>query len=262
MQVSKPPPVTASTPIGSIARDCPQAVAVFDRLGLDYCCRGKESVAVACSRAGVTLDEALRELARAESTDRCEEDWSQASLTRLCEHIEQTHHALARSLFDRLQSLLPRVALAHGAAAPRFEELRVVVAELREEMLDHMVREERVLFPWLCRLERAHAVTLGPPWSVRRPIDCMMHDHDSVAAGLSRIRSLTDGFTAPPGACASVGSLMNALRELDGDTRVHIHKENNILFPAGIRAEAARGRQRRSAPCGCGALEEGAHTCS
>jgi len=45
------------------AVDCPPAVAVFERLGIDYCCGGK-SLEYACRQAGVepsVLAEKLRD---------------------------------------------------------------------------------------------------------------------------------------------------------------------------------------------------------
>ncbi len=136
-----------------------------------------------------------------------------------------------------LQVLIPRVLAAHGTKDPRLAELAAVVRTFEEDMQDHMVREERVLFPWLRRLERKSEIHSGPPWSVRRPISCMVHDHDDAGAALARMRSLTDNFTPPPKACTTYRSMLRTLQELEQDTHVHVHKENEILFPAGIRAE-------------------------
>jgi regulator of cell morphogenesis and NO signaling len=136
--------------------------------------------------------------------------------------------------------LMPRVLGAHAEAHPFLRELDVALRALEHDLADHMIREERVLFPWLRRLEQPGAVTIGPPWSVQRPIDCMEHDHDGVAEAFVRIRALTDDYTPPKAACASFAALLTLLSDLERDTRRHIHKENNILFPAGLRAERSR----------------------
>lgn len=108
-------------------------------------------------------------------------------------------------------------------------------------MRDHLVREERVLFPWLRRLERKSEITSGPPWSVRRPIDCMIHDHDDVGDAFRKIRVLTDDLTPPEGACSTWRECYRLLATFERDTHMHIHKENNILFPAGVEAEERLG---------------------
>lgn len=235
-------PIDATAPIGGIAAARPDLIPLFDRFGLDYCCHGHESLGRACTRVGASLaavlDEARR-MAPARTGARAVMADGHPMGT-LCDEIEREHHAFVREAFLRLEHVLPRVVEAHAGAHPELTSLRGVVERLRAEMMDHMVREERVLFPWLRRLEQPQAVHVGPPWSVKRPIDCMVHDHDAVAEALARIRTLTQNYTVPPDACESYTSLINTLRDLERDTRVHIHKENNILFPAGIEAEAKR----------------------
>lgn len=240
--------------IGTIARDHPPTLQVLDRFGIDYCCHGGDTLDRACARAGADLEGvrlALQSVPADTPNDTpAERSWADESMAALCDHIETVHHALARDLFARCDNLLPRVLQAHGERERRWHEIAREVRSLRDEMFDHMVREERVLFPWLRRLENPGAVTIGPPWSIKRPIDCMMHDHDAVGAALRRLRNLTDGFAPSARSCGSVISLVQALAELDRDTRLHVHKENNILFPAGIRAEQDRARRSQPAPAG------------
>lgn len=238
--------IESEASIGGIAAKHPRSLGVFEKFRLDFCCRGERTLQQACEAAGANLEDvvqALRELpASADGNDR---DWTAATMTELADHIEATHHAFAREAFDRLAVLVPKVARHHGAAHPELFEIERVVARLREEMLDHMIREDRVLFPWLRRLESKTSILSGPPWSVKRPIDCMVHDHEEVGRMLASIRGLTNGFSTPPGACGSYQAMVGLLRDLEADTHVHIHKENSILFPAGIKAEAASG-------CRCG----------
>lgn len=246
------PALSPTSLIGDLARERPSLLPVFDRLGLDYCCHGAETMARACERAGVGF-EALASAADAEAISAPSiHAPTPQSMTSLCDEIESTHHAFVRDVFARLDTLLPRVVAAHGAAHPELLELEPVLRNLREDMMDHMVREERVLFPWLRRLEEPGAVHFGPPWSVKRPIDCMRHDHDDVAAALAKTRALTNGYTPPPNACGSYRGMIELLRGFDADTRRHVHKENNILFPAGEAAEAARAaRQTPRESCSC-----------
>lgn len=240
--------LAADVLIGEAARDYPALLAIFDSLGIDYCCHGRDTVERACERAGVdpgVLGHAIhRQVPPADAGDA--RVWSSMTMTQLCDDIEATHHLLVRATFERLAVLMPRVVSSHASSYPRLLELNAVILNLREEMIDHLVREERVLFPWLRRLEAPHALLTGPPWSVRRPIDCMIHDHDQVGNALASIKMLTDGHTPPSGTCTSVVSVMSLLAGLDRDTKVHIHKENNILFPAGVRAE----RDRKAAQAG------------
>lgn len=227
-------------PVSAIAIQRPDLLALLDRLGIDYCCHGSDSISTACSRVGLDPARILAEVRAEVPGPSAESPPTPTTITEWCDHIEHTHHPVARTLLDQMSTLAPRVADAHGSRHPEFSELRTVINTLRADMLDHMVQEERVLFPWLRRLETLHTVHIGPPWSVRRPIDCMIHDHDEVAAALARMCALTNSFTPPSDACGSVVAFFKAIQKLDQDTRRHVHKENNILFPAAIAAETAR----------------------
>ncbi len=232
----------SSAPIGAIAAEHPEFIPLFERFGLDYCCHGDRTLAEACEHRGVNPVEVLDAIRNAGdgAADAPDRNWTGATMSELADHIEQTHHAYAKEAFVRLEELSREVAAAHAAQHPELLVLADRIIALADDMRDHMVREERVLFPWLRRLERRSEITSSPPWSVRRPIECMEHDHDGVAASFARISELSGGYSPPADACGKYRFLLTLLRDLERDTHIHIHKENNILFPAGVRAEAVR----------------------
>ncbi len=64
--------------------------------------------------------------------------------------------------------------------------------------------------------------------------------HDRAGELLARLRKLTDDYKVPADACASYRALFDGLAELEVDTHLHVHKENNVLFPAVVAEEASR----------------------
>ena len=54
---------------------------------------------------------------------------------------------------------------------------------------------------------------------------------------LERLRQLTGGYQAPADTCASTRALMAGLAELEADTHLHVHKENNHLFAEVLTQE-------------------------
>ena len=73
------------------------------------------------------------------------------------------------------------------------------------------------------------------------PVRVMLVEHDRAGELLARLRSLTDGYVAPADGCASYRALYDGLAALEADTHLHVHKENNVLFPAVLE------RSRRTA---------------
>lgn len=257
--------------VREIAVAWPELIEMLEASGIDYCCGGGRTVAQVAAEMGLSASRLVEELScRCGSAGAPGPDpgWSQMSMSDLADHIERTHHAFVRETLSRLDALLRKCVAAHAAREPRFVEMQKTVLRFTHDMHDHMIREERVLFPWLRRLERPSAVQFGPPWSVRRPIDCMIHDHDDAHDALLALRELTDEYAPPPDACPTWREVYRLLAKLESDTYLHIHKENNILFPAGIAAEERRGVQHSehraagagNGPTRCGSERSSSHS--
>jgi regulator of cell morphogenesis and NO signaling len=103
------------------------------------------------------------------------------------------------------------------------------------------MKEERVLFPYLVKLEAAaREGQPAPPamfGSVAMPISRMLADHDDAGALAQRILTLACDFRAPEDACASYHALYHGLAEFERDLHHHVHLENNILFPRALEME-------------------------
>jgi regulator of cell morphogenesis and NO signaling len=164
-------------------------------------------------------------------------DWTCEPLPALIDHIVTVYHAWLREEMPRLEQMAGRVARVHGAKAPRLlGRLEAIVGELSADLREHMLKEERVLFPAICALDAGHAPAL--PVALDAPIRVMMREHDAAGDLLAELRRITDGYTPPEWGCATSRALYATLEELERDMHVHVHLENNILFPAALRLPA------------------------
>lgn len=77
----------------------------------------------------------------------------------------------------------------------------------------------------------------SPFGTIANPISVMEHEHDSAGNALIRIREITKDFDPPPYACSTYRAMLEGLKALEADLHVHIHLENNILFPRAIALE-------------------------
>lgn len=198
---------------------------------------------------------AVEEVAEAErEAEAGATDWTGSPLTELCDHIVATHHQYLYEELPRLEPLIAKVVDVHGERHPSLLEVQEVFGGLRDELVSHLMKEEQVLFPAIRQLESGRTgVAVGaagtvettktarasglPFGSLANPIRVMEMEHDSAGRALVKIRELTDGYTPPADACNSYRSLLTALAKLEQDLHMHIHKENNILFPRVIAAE-------------------------
>lgn len=203
----------------------PGSERVLDRFGLDYCCGGARSLAEAAAPLGVDADEVIRAVleTRAEPAP----EWNDLGPAELADHVEAVHHAYLHEEMPRLNMLALRVAGVHGAHHPELREIARVYGELRDELDPHLAEEEQTVFPMIRRLA-AGEETADPTG----PISKLMSEHDDAGRLLERLRELTNGYTTPADGCASYHALFDGLAQLEADTHLHIHIENNLLFPA------------------------------
>ena len=166
----------------SIALEQPATIRVFERFHLDYCCGGKRPLGEACAQKGVATEEVVAALADAASTAPAEEDFSQATATELIQHIVHTHHAYVRSeLPHNCRSMAERVAAKHGPTHPECTSIQRNLEQLAEELIFHLNKEERILFPYIEGLERSRDENAATPsacfGSVEGPIQVMINEH-------------------------------------------------------------------------------------
>jgi regulator of cell morphogenesis and NO signaling len=230
--------IDSASTLRSIALEQPATIRVFERFHLDYCCGGKRPLGEACAEKGLAAEEVLAALADAASTTPDEEDFSQATPTELIHHIVQIHHAYIRSELPHLQSMAERVATRHGPVHPEVTVVQRNLAQLADELIFHLDKEERILFPYIEGLARSRNQNAAPPsacfGSVESPIRAMIHEHEGAAALLAEIRAVTHGFVPWLEACPTTVGLYHGLDAFERDLHRHVHLENNLLFPRAI----------------------------
>jgi len=217
------PQVRPEVRIADLAREQPATIRVFQRHGVDFCCGGKRSLAEACERHGISYDRLAGDLATtlADVTAEAPERWAERTVIDLVGHILARFHSGLRDELARLEAMAARSRDRHGDSALELFEVAQVVTDLRREMVAHLDLEEREIFPALMRGET------GPVLELLREAE---REHEGVGRMLARLRELTDGFRPPVEACNTWRGLYHGLSELERDTHLHVHLENNVLF--------------------------------
>jgi regulator of cell morphogenesis and NO signaling len=232
--------IEPSQTVADITMRVPGAARTFERLGIDYCCRGKLPLQEACAQLQVPVDEVLRQLSAAAS-GREAPDIPKEDATALIQLILERHHAFERAELTRLMPLALKVERVHGMHHPELATVRGLVQALEDDLLPHMVKEERVLFPYVESLAQG---AWQPPafGSVANPIRMMNVEHEQVGAILAALRAVTNEYRPPSDACGSYNALYAGIGELSADIHEHVHRENFVLFPLAERLELkARG---------------------
>jgi regulator of cell morphogenesis and NO signaling len=162
------------------------------------------------------------------------------TLTQVVENIETSHHVYLRETLPVIGQLIDRVADAHGASDERLIDIRLLFARLAADLENHMLHEEEALFPMVRDMESDGAVKptrCGE--AVGGPIACMENEHEIARRELADLRDLTDNYAVPEYACGTYRKMIEQLARFDEDMVVHMHKEDKLLFPRALEAQAA-----------------------
>lgn len=223
------------TTVGQLVAQRPLAARVFERYGIDFCCGGNVSLEQACRAQGLEPERVLDEVARciAQPGDDLT-DWTERSLSELCDHIESTHHAYLREELQPLAAMIAKVASRHGESDPRLDKVVAAFSDLQMELMPHMMKEEQILFPMIRQLECGAEQPHFHCGNLRNPVGMMEMEHDHAGRLLKSIRDLTDDYAAPDWACNTYRAMLERLARLESDMHRHVFKENEILFPRAV----------------------------
>src|SRR4029079_2750901 len=147
---------TPETTIREIVASDYRTAAIFQRYGLDFCCHGCQTLAQSCADAGADRDALLRDLdavlATAASGVPRFAAWDARTLIA---YIVDNHHGYLRAaLRSRLRST-EKIASVHGQRHPEMVHIARLVTRVAGEMEDHMMKEDRILFPFIAAMEDA-----------------------------------------------------------------------------------------------------------
>jgi regulator of cell morphogenesis and NO signaling len=222
--------------LGELVNAHPELAREFERRGMDYCCGGGQKLADACADRHLDPTVTVSEL-NSVSTGADTGEWATMGAAELVDHLEATHHRYLWEEMPRLSALMAKVVGVHGERHPELHAIAACYEEARADLEPHLAKEEQVLFPMIRELATASSAPSFHCGTLRNPISVMLREHDAVGELLARLRRLTDGYAAPADGCASYVTCFAALAELETDTHLHIHKENNLLFPLVVRME-------------------------
>lgn len=226
--------------VGELSAELAGAARIFESFGIDYCCGGNRPLNIVCAELGISLEKVIDML---EQPQRESDfiDWRNRSLTELINYIMDKHHVFTRNELARIAVLFEKVITAHGEKHPELIQLHYLFRLLNDELLPHMIKEEKILFPYIMAIEKINNSDTAIPSicfdTVMHPVQRMMSEHDAAGDLLLEIRTISGEFNLPIDACQSFKILYQSLSNLEQDLHKHIHLENNILFPQAIEVE-------------------------
>ncbi|QRN33547.1 iron-sulfur cluster repair protein YtfE [Pectobacterium brasiliense] len=214
--------------LGELAIAIPRATKLFRELNLDFCCGGKQTLSRAAGKKDLNIDELEAQLEKLAAQPSNARDWREAPLADIIAYIIPRFHDRHREQLPELILMAEKVERVHHDKADCPHGLANQLTAIYNELSQHMMKEERILFPMISQGMGANAAA---------PISVMEHEHDDAGRDVEVVKELTNGVVPPEGACNTWRALYSGINEFITDLMEHIHLENNLLFPRALRGE-------------------------
>lgn len=229
--------------IGELVAQDYRVASVLNTYGIDFCCQGNRSIQEACTRENIDPDKVISDIQNILHSTQSEilnyQSWP---IDLLADYIEKKHHRYVEEKIIEIKPYLDKICKVHGNHHPELFEIRQLFFAAADELTEHMKKEETILFPYIQILVQSHRSKNKPdrPFfgNVQNPVQVMMHEHTTEGERFSKMEELSNTFTPPDDACNTYRLTFSLLKEFKQDLHLHIHLENNILFPKAIELES------------------------
>ncbi len=166
-----------------------RAAAIFEKFGLDFCCRGKRSIEEACKEKKINSDAVVYEIEKILFNEPYESEkfhlWSSSFLI---DYILNNHHKYVKNAIPVILQHTRKVASVHGELHPEVVEVAKLFEIVSEGMTQHMKKEEEILFPFIKQLEKTGSTDKPGFGSVLNPIRMMEAEHQEAGDEMEAIQ--------------------------------------------------------------------------
>jgi len=220
--------------LGNIVAMDFRAASVLSKAGLDFCCGGSKTLDAACREKGISTEEIIEKLSDLENQPVIPgQNFNEWQPGFLSDYIVNVHHSYIRRTVPDLLFYTDKIMNVHGDRHPELSEVAVLFAKLSHELLLHLDREEKVLFPAIKEAVRTRSSEALKTIAGEMP--GMSSEHEFVGGTMDKINEITGGYNVPADGCNTYAVTYRLLKEFEDDIHIHVHLENNILFPKSLK---------------------------
>jgi regulator of cell morphogenesis and NO signaling len=225
-------PFSTNTLVRDIVNELPKTSDVFKKFRIDFCCGGNIALSEAIAANGISEEEIMEELRvvfeKNSSAETDLEVWTRSDSTTIIDHVINHFHRTSEEELSLLSPYVTKVSRVHGDSHPELLKVHELFYEFKKELMEHMAKEEAVVFPLIKQL--ADGTVENREEAINMIVE-LEKEHDHAGEILRQIRAVTSNYTLPLDACGTYRLVYKRLEDLEGLTFMHVHLENNILFP-------------------------------
>lgn len=228
---------TSESTLAEILQKNLNASLIFRNHNLNYITEGKKTIKDLCRFAGIKPEKLLTDLKSLKDNDNKYNKVYEWSTDFLCEYIKSNHHMYVRKILPKIINIIKRLVKNNLLEKDLLSRIQL----LRNDFEIHMQKEERLIFPYIKKLNvkliEKSEYEIPPFGSIVNLIKVVKKEHNIAGETLSKIKDMCNGFNINKSDNRKKKILYEYLNEFDLDFHMHIHLENNILYPKSILLE-------------------------
>ena len=233
--------------LAELAIHIPTSIELFEKYNFNYYQNGSQKFKEACEEKGLNFSDIDAELSQLQTLSKTNTmlTLDDMSVDRLIDFINGQHHSNEAEVLDFIDESIKKLIIhpnCNEALVSTLQKMDEQFSDLKDKLTKHCEKEDKILFPYmrkLYELRRDKVFTNTSPNNsfVKKPIQLLEAEHVQASSVLSEIKNITQNFSIPANAAKEYQKLMEHLKEFEMEFHVHLHIENNILFPKVIALE-------------------------
>ncbi len=213
-----------------------RTAAIFRKYQIDFACSGNKLLKEVCTKSLIRELEAFIGVSSSKADPFNE--YQQLPLDLLVAHIRKKHHDFVRSQIQIIKRYLDDLCVLYRKQYAELTEIRKLFYSVADMLIICMDMEERELFPLFSDMQKIFEAKIAMDsvlsCSLEDNLDDIKSNHKFCISCFQAIRNLSGGYTIPGETCTLFRLTYVLLGVFETDLFLHIHIENNILFPRSI----------------------------
>jgi regulator of cell morphogenesis and NO signaling len=221
-----------SDKIGLIVAADIETASVFNYYGIDFYSKGNRTLEEACINENVPIVSLLDDLSRVVEPKQSSHDFLRLNVKDLVHYILRRHHRFTEGRLIFIKHALTSILNEYEDEGDILRPVKNVFEDLSLQLTVQMNYEEFLIFPALEKIERRNKPC--PAIEYRKVIQHLTYMKDESSRDVVKLmllREATHRYTAKGRDETLYEIAYSAMKELENDLRIHMHLENNVLFP-------------------------------
>lgn len=223
--------------LSEIINNSLDAAKIFESYKIQYYCNPNQLLMEVLEEK--EIEKFILSLEKNSEDTKDKKNISTKNLIELSEYIVLVHHTYVRKTLQEIAGKKRKLTVKQSSE--NMDEVDRLLMLLSKDMIMHMEKEERILFPlikYLVDTDKFHEKPKTRNYgTVINPIRQMLFEHETALEIIGKINDLLNIIISIETNNEELQQFISLINEFESDLHLHIHLENNILFPKTIELE-------------------------